>query len=210
VKSYNCIRSSEKISIDGNIDKAVWRSATAVELTDTVTGDKPLQETSVRLLWDDEFLYIAFDCVDHEIRAVYTGFNDLLFEEDVVEVFIDDNKDLKTYIEIEVNPHNAVLHYMIANNLEGRILGYARLENCVRSAVSCSVEIKRTQYEIAIPFTEFPTAPHIPPKTGDTWRINFYRIDRGENGQDEYTAWSPTGEAAFHRPQYFGEIKFCE
>lgn len=41
------------------------------------------------------------------------NYNDLLYLEEVVEVFIDDNEDLKTYMEIEVNPLNALLHYVI-------------------------------------------------------------------------------------------------
>lgn len=208
--SYKCNRVSDKIPMDGNLDKEIWKAADAIELVDTVTGEKPVQSTKVRLLCDREFLYIAFDCEDRDIRATYTGFNDPLYDEDVVEVFIDDNNDLKTYLEFEVNPLNAVLHYSIANNLEGTFLGYARLQNNVLSAVSRKVAEKRTWYEIAIPFTEFAAADHVPPKPGDSWRINLYRIDRGECGQDEYSAWSPTGKVAFHRPQCFGEIRFAE
>ena len=210
MKTYACSRSREKISIDGNLDKEVWKAALKVELVDTVTGEKPVQGTYVCLLWDNEFLYIAFDCEDREIRAAYTGFNDPIYDQDVVEIFIDDNNDLKTYLEFEVNPRNAVLHYMIANNLEGTFLGYARLKNNVISKVVRKEGEKRTWYEIAIPFVEFATADYIPPRSGDVWKLNLYRIDRGENGQDEYSAWALTGKVAFHKPQYFGELRFVE
>ena len=210
LKNYMCSRSKERVSIDGNLDKEVWKAASRVELVDAVTGEKPMQGTNVSLLWDNEFLYIAFDCEDREIRAACTGFNDPLYNEDVMEIYIDDNNDLKTYLEFEVNPRNAILHYMITNNLEGIFLGYARLQNNVVSKVIRKEVEKRTWYEMAIPFVEFATADHIPPKSGDTWKLNLFRVDRGENGQDEYSAWSPTGKVAFHKPKYFGELRFVE
>jgi hypothetical protein len=63
--------------------------------------------------------------------------------------------------------------------------------------------------EIAIPFAECPTAPHIPPRHGDRWRANFYRIDRAKDG-DEFTAWSPTGAIQYHTPARFGYLLFSE
>jgi hypothetical protein len=62
--------------------------------------------------------------------------------------------------------------------------------------------------ELAIPLTEFITSKNVPPQKGDRWLFNLYRIDRGKNGQDEYSAWMPTGEINFHMPQKFGELVF--
>ena len=65
--------------------------------------------------------------------------------------------------------------------------------------------------EIAIPFKDLMTAPNIPPKVGDVWRMNLYRIDRGKTeAEDEYTAWSPTRKIDYHRPQHFGSLRFVE
>jgi hypothetical protein len=61
--------------------------------------------------------------------------------------------------------------------------------------------------EIAIPWEDFVTAPHLPPLSGDRWRINLYRIDRYQ-GQEELSAWSPTGQPTFHVPGQFGELIF--
>ena len=64
--------------------------------------------------------------------------------------------------------------------------------------------------EIAIPFNEFTTAPNIPPKAGDKWLMNLYRIDRPEDGNDEYSAWQPTGAEQYHLPDKFGELVFID
>ena len=65
--------------------------------------------------------------------------------------------------------------------------------------------------EIAVPFKDLLTAPNIPPKAGDVWRMNLYRIDRGKTeAEDEYTAWSPTRKIDYHRPQHFGSLQFVD
>ena len=57
---------------------------------------------------------------------------------------------------------------------------------------------------------EFVTASNNPPLSGDCWGINFYRIDRKENKEGEYSAWSATGKIDFHMPKKFGELIFVE
>ncbi|MCX7712037.1 MAG: carbohydrate-binding family 9-like protein [Clostridia bacterium] len=207
---YHCKKTKERIVIDGNIQKPQWRDIEEISLVDTVTGNKPQQDTRVRLAWDDEFLYAAFECEDRYIKATMTEYNDPLYEEEVVEIFIDDDCDLKTYIEVEVNPLNTLLHYGIHNNLKGSFLKFARTDKVVDTAVVVSEDEKKWKVEIAIPFSELIIAPNIPPKSGDRWRMNFYRIDRGQFGEDEYSAWKPTGVVNFHMPEKFGEIVFVE
>jgi hypothetical protein len=61
--------------------------------------------------------------------------------------------------------------------------------------------------EMVIPFAAFPEVN--PPRPGDVWRANFYRIDRAD--PPEFTAWSPTLEspANFHVPERFGYLAFA-
>ncbi len=48
------------------------------------------------------------------------------------------------------------------------------------------------------------------PREGETWRVNFFRIDRHPEKGDEYSAWQPTmkNPADFHVPAAFGTIRF--
>lgn len=208
MKQYLCKKVNDNIQIDGQLDKPEWKEAEAVNLYETVTGGLPKQATYAKLLWNDQFLYISFQCEDDYINATMNGYNDKLYNEEVVEVFIDDDRNLKTYIEIEVNPLNALLHYSIQNDLKGRFLGFARVEKVIQTAVM--VKEGSWSVELAIPLTEFLSASNVPPKAQDKWRINLYRIDRPKNGEDEYSAWSPTGKVNFHLPETFGELVFVE
>jgi hypothetical protein len=210
MKTYCCTKIKSDLEINGDIEKPEWKDALGVHLVETAEGTVPKQKTVAKMLWSDNYLYISYHCEDSFINATLTGYNDLLYDEEVVEAFIDDNSDLKTYIEINLNPLNALLHYSIFNNLKGYSSSYARVGKKIITAIRRNDEEGFWDAEIAVPLAEFITAPNIPPKDGDKWRINLYRIDRPKDGEDEYSAWSPTGKIAYHIPDKFGEITFKE
>jgi hypothetical protein len=210
MRTYICKKINENITIDGDIDKLQWQEIKEVNLVDTCTGKAPKQVTTAKMMWNAKFLYVSFHCIDNYIHATMTEYNDKLYEEEVVEIFVDDNGDMKTYIEIEVNPLNTLLHYCVYNNLEDKVACYAKVQKNVTTAVRRHEEHSSWSVEIAIPFSEFITAPHIPPKPGDRWMINLYRIDRPQNSQVEYTAWSPTEVKNYHVPQKFGGLVFSK
>lgn len=211
MKSYSCKKLNEDFKVDGNINKAQWNGIEELLLGDRKSGETPKQGTKAKIAWTDNFLYVSYHCEDDYIFATMTGYNDKIYEEEVVEIFIDDDSDLKTYIEIEVNPLNALLHYCVHNCLKGRILTFARTEKTIETAVYRDDEKGFWDVEIAIPFNEFYTAPNIPPKPGDKWLMNLYRIDKHKGGGGEYTSWSPIGDSkSFHTPKCFGELVFEE
>lgn len=196
---YICKYTDKPIKIDGNLAKIQWQKANRVNLVDVVTGAKPAQQTTAMMLWDDNFLYAAFDCEDNGIIANMTEYNDLIYNEDVVELFIDSDGSGELYTELEVNPNNAILHYLV-RNIQGEKFAFARVDEVVTSAV-CKLEGK-THYEFAIPLSELSSNFN----SNNKWRFNFYRIDRGET--DEYTAFSPTGAVNYHVPKNFADLEF--
>ncbi len=208
MENYKCRRTANPIVIDGNLNKPEWEQAQKVSLVETVTGNAPKQKTWSKLLWDDTNLYVAFYCEDDYINAKMTNYNDPIFEEEVVEIFIDDDSDRKTYIEIELSPLNTLLHYFIYNNLEGDIVTFAKVKKTMDCAIYDNREENYWAAEMAIPLHEFVTAANNPPKPGDKWRMNLYRIDRPEDGSGEYSAWQPTGAIQFHSPDKFGVLEF--
>lgn len=210
LNTYYCKKINNPIIIDGDVNKPQWKDIQPIILVDTVTGDAPKQKTTCKLMWDDIFLYAAFLCEDDYINAVMTSFNDPIYDEEVVEIFLDDNCDLKTYIEIEVNPLNTLLHYSMHNDLKGNKIAFARVEEKIITKVQRDDVKGVWSVEMAIPFSEFLTAPNIPPKDGDKWLMNLYRIDRPISAEDEYSAWQPTGAVNYHMPERFGNLIFVE
>ncbi|HCS75502.1 MAG TPA: hypothetical protein DIW17_16710 [Clostridiales bacterium] len=205
---YKCKKTVKPIVIDGNLNKHEWEQAQKVSLVGTVIGEIPKQKSWAKLLWDEENLYAAFYCEDDYINAKMTNYNDPIYDEEVVEIFLDDDSDQKTYIEIELSPLNTLLHYFIYNNLDGKIITFAKVKKTTKCAIYDNREENYWTAEMAVPMSEFVTAPNNPPQPGDKWRMNLYRIDRPEDGSDEHSAWQPTGEIQFHKPEKFGTLEF--
>jgi hypothetical protein len=56
------------------------------------------------------------------------------------------------------------------------------------------------------------TKVSLPPKPGDTWRVNFYSQEFKDWRRDEveHYIWVPTGKVSCHIPSAWGYIVFTE
>ena len=214
--TYRCRKTRKPPAVDASIAPRIWGLAEPAPLRLADTGKPPVQPTEARLLYDDEFLYVAFHSVDNDVWGSFTHRDDPICREEAVEIFMDTSGRARSYIEIEVSPLNTVYDLYILN--DPRCPPYRTLAewNCAGLRTAVHVESEMTakgkvfkfwNCEMAIPFNQMHDAPNLPPRPGDRWRINLYRIDRG-HARDEYSAWSPTGALTFHRPDKFGELLF--
>ncbi|MBK8884209.1 MAG: carbohydrate-binding family 9-like protein [Bacteroidales bacterium] len=104
--SYICYRTSSPISVDGDLDKAVWRNARRSQrFVDMISGTPGFFNTQAAALWDDEALYIAFWIEEPFVEARLTKRDSTIFQENDVEVFIDGGD---CYYEFEINALNTV------------------------------------------------------------------------------------------------------
>lgn len=195
------------IEIDGDLTDDGWRHGVTAKLTDAATGEEPARATALSLAWDIEYLYVAFACRDEgPINARLTVRDANLWEEEVVEIFVDADDDQKTYYELEFNPLNTLFDAFVINSGKHWLLRdwtMAGIQHAVGRVEDGWV------VEIALPMAEFGEAVRLPPQVGDTWRANFYRIDRSEPvDRPEMTAWSTIGTNNFHDSAAFGVIEF--
>src|SRR3954462_7513222 len=75
--TYEVHRTATPPRIDGRVDDAAWQSAKAVTFIfpwPNQTGAK--QKTTARLTWDDDNLYVAYECEDSDVTAVRTQRDD--------------------------------------------------------------------------------------------------------------------------------------
>src|SRR5512147_339438 len=102
---YEALKTSVPITIDGRLDEAVWTAVPAVgPFRDNRTGVASVLETDARITYDDNFVYFAFRCADTNVWATRAKRDMHLWEEEVVEVFVQANPSHPSYIELEVNP----------------------------------------------------------------------------------------------------------
>ncbi len=90
-----------------------WNNCDVIELSDTVTGRKPKEASEVRACWSTDYLYLWFLCKDLNIVSDFEQRDDPLFEQDVIEFFIDEEGTGTRYLELEVSPRNIVFDAVI-------------------------------------------------------------------------------------------------
>src|SRR5262245_28739714 len=82
IPRYEVHRARSPIVVDGKLDDAAWKDAATVEFRfpwDKQTGAK--QKTVARLLWNDDYLYLGYDCQDADIVAHYTERDDPTYKD---------------------------------------------------------------------------------------------------------------------------------
>jgi len=233
-----CLRTGDAPLIDGRLDDEVWQIAPWTEDFIDIQGDTnptPRHRTRVRLLWDDEHLYVAADLQEPHVWASLTERDAVIYHDNDFEVFIDPDGDNHLYYELEINALNTVWDLLLIKPYrDGGPAVNAWDIPGLRTAVAIDGTLNdpsdRDQgwsVEIAIPWralTEAAGRP-APPTIGDIWRINFSRVQwRTRNDGGQYTkitdaqtgepvpednwVWSPQGLVAMHYPERWGEVMF--
>lgn len=221
--SYTVLKTTGTITIDGILDEEDWQRAVEAPMNNHRDGSPNPLKTTMRILWDDENLYVGFFCEDNDAWATYDTKDANLWEEEVVEIFIDPDGYQHFYYEYEYNPLNTFLDLVVMNaglRKNGRFGGWFAWDHAgMKNAVYVKGDPKygtNDEYwtvEVALPFDAFWVAANIPPKDGDMWRFNAYRYERPDkNKPKEYwqAAWCPVLKYGFHAPWRFGKIYFKE
>lgn len=210
---YEVARSLTPIAVDGKLDEPVWAKAPVAELVLNAHGSPSRYQTTARLLFDDNFLYISFRSIDDNIWATHRQRDEHLWEEEVVEVFLQPDPHETSYVELEVNPLGAMLDiYLLEVRKPLRYESWNSQNLRWAVQVNGSVDGKggdrEWTCEIAFPLADAVTAPHLPPRAGDRWRMNLYRVEA--RPVPALMAWSPTFKEDFHLPNSFGELLFTD
>ena len=215
--NYLVPRVASPPALDGRGLDGVWASLPPVGPFGLHDGTPARQATWARLGYDATHLYVAFDCVDDDIWGSYRQRDEPVYDEEVVEVFLDFAGLGTEYAEVEVSPHNVVLDG-VNRWLDGRhewdpSWSCAGLQTAVtvRGVLDDLSHLDQGwSATLALPFAGLEVAV---PAPGDRWRANLYRIDRDRRRQvDEFQAWCATqdvGASPFYNvPARFGTLVF--
>jgi hypothetical protein len=193
-----------------------WRPATSV-----TWGPAPYQ-TTFRALWSAEGLYLRFDAADDHPWHTMTRRDDHLWEEEVVEVFLDIDRSGRNYAELEISPANVVCDVRMVQPWPDKQMDFSwDIEGLETSVVPTPGRPAASGNWTALaflPWTAFRTLPSakgvaLPPRPGDRWRFNLFRVKRPggpaapERGAVE-VAWSEPGQPSFHVPAAFRDFVF--
>jgi len=130
--AYPCHRASAPLRIDGVLSEAAWKQAPVFALAETASGKPAPRRYAVRLLRDEQYLYVGFEIEDPDVWA-RVGYHDdevgrayalianhhkccskewQRIEADIhsidkfVKLFFDPDGDGENYVEFHLNPLN--------------------------------------------------------------------------------------------------------
>ena len=230
-KSYLCRRATGPIVIDGNLDDSSWTNADWTSNFVDIQGEaRPLPRfrTRVKMLWDDDYIYIAAQLEEPDVWATLTNHDSVIFHDPDFEVFIDPKGETQPYYEFEMNALNTTWDLM----LDKPYMDGGPPRNEWESGAKTAVKVHGTlnnpadtdqgwTVEIAFPWKVLSEhARHSgPPMENEQWRINFsrveWRITRSHGGYqkipnmpEDNWVWSPQGVVDMHRPEMWGLLQF--
>ena len=233
-RRYQCPRATMPVVIDGMITEFEWLGAPWSELFVDIEGSRrrlPRFGTRMRMMWDDEYLYVAAGMIEPHVWATYDQRDTIVFHENDFEIFIDPDGDTRNYYEIEVNALGTIFDLFLPRTYIDK--GKPDHDwNCpgmrwavhVDGTLNDSADIDHGwTVEFALPWMAFAEpgggGMPCPPRAGDAWRINFSRVQwtteivRGEyrkskSLKEDNWVWSPQGVIDMHRPQRWGFVEF--
>ncbi|MBZ2184718.1 MAG: carbohydrate-binding family 9-like protein [Bryobacter sp.] len=233
-QSYDAKKIRKLLKIDGKIDEKEWRRVSwTQEFRDIEGGQrpKPRYATRAKMMWDDEYLYVAAELEEPDLWASYDRHDMVIFHENDFEVFLDPDGDGLHYFEFEMNALNTGWDLYLAKPYKD---GGKAEDDWEMPGLKTAVHLMGTlndprdrdrgwTLEMAIPWRAFDRGPRaaVPPKPGQQWRVNFSRVEWGleviggkyrkkENLKEDNWVWSVQGLINMHVPEKWGQVRFVD
>lgn len=200
------VRIATPIQLDAAHPALQWEKAQPISFCADWQGKNsdPQRQTTVRLLWDAQTLYLHFECRYRDLFVFddsdRNGRRDHLWDRDVAEVFLQpDPSRLHEYKELEISPNGMWI------DLDIFPTGRADLKSGLERSVFLHPASHTWTAEIAIPIKSL-TKTFDPAKV---WKVNFFRVE-GKQEPRSYFSWQATHtpQPNFHVPEVFGVLHF--
>ena len=191
------VRTKQAPVIDGNLNDECWKKAARIDTFVRMNG-KPLEKqwTTVFILYDDDALYLAFECRHPEIarmKTTCTKRDQEICMDDSVEIFLDPGRTQSDYYHFMVNSKG--VYYDAFGYRQGSVYN---AEGNAQFPLKTSIGESAWYLEMALPYSIFS----FPAEMKNTWGINFCR---NMPGFAPLSQAFPTGEG-FHVPGKFGVL----
>lgn len=236
-KHYIVGKTNFDLEIDGIANEEAWDKANFTEPFVDIEGLKtPQYRTQVKMLWDDQFLYVYAELEEPHVWGNIKKRDSVIYWNNDFEVFLDPSRDGRTYGEIEINALGTVWDLFLDKPY--RVGGKANFHwnlNQLQSAVHIEGSLNDPgdidslwTVEMAIPLKpliELKNRPKSLPKEGEQWSINFSRVQwehelideaykkkrkDGKLLRESNWVWTPQLTINMHQPEHWGTLQFTE
>lgn len=201
-------RSSEQvITIDGRIGSSEWEGYEQLPLQLSSSDKQELQSTTVRMAWDEEYIYALYEVADTHIVANQTAHDGQVYFDDCVEVFLSPvHKIDSIYFGFEMNSIGTFYDFVFFPNFGNKgnylITGYNPTGVEIKTSIIPGEKQGTTKgwiHEVAIPIIALNTFTNAAPVAeGSEWKFQLSRWDYQPNDQSAFSALEKTGENSPH------------
>jgi len=207
------------LQVDGRLTEPDWDRAETLSITQVFhpkDSTAPVPAGTVKILWDDAYLYLGFSSEDDDIWSFSEEPDDTLWLGDVVEFFIKPSAESLTYYEFVMAPNGTLYDARYASRGAGGIPRFRTWSSGARVATTIEGtdgdwEDTDTGYqvEVAIPWTAF-TAENVPP-VRETWTFGAFRYDYSKSYAAPYLLMSvPVSTHGFHNYEAYQDLFFVK
>jgi hypothetical protein len=221
-KTYECQRATKPLHINGKLNDSAWKKASwTTDFVDIQGAAKPNPRfrTRIKMLWDDQYLYIAAELEEPDVKATILQHDAVIFHDNDFEVFIKPLPQTESYYEFEMNAFNTSWDlYLNRPYTKGGKADNSWEIPDLKTAVTIQGSINKSvdkdhgwTLEIAYPWTAFQSRqPEVTqPHPGSEWRVNFSRVEwkTGQPKEDNWV-WTPQSVINMHVPEHWGYLHF--
>lgn len=221
-RTYRIRRAMARPGLDGDWDSEVWTRADTAHINlFRPEGSNHHPDTRVKVLYDEEGLYLIFRVYDQFVRCLATEYQGHVYEDACVEFFVQPRREAG-YFNFEMNCGGVLLlkyiedarrtedgfekFFDVPPELGSDVVAFHSLNAPIEEEIGDPIEWR---VEYAIPFSLFEH--YVGPLgkvSSQTWRGNFYKCADGSS-HPHWASWAPIGrELNFHVPAHFAPMKF--
>ena len=237
-RRYVSYRAPMPIDVDGKLDESAWAAAPWSETFIDIEGESrphPRFRTRARMLWDDEYFYVAAEMEEPDLWGTLEERDSVIFRDNDFEVFIDPDGDTHAYYELEVNARGTPWDLLLIKPYRD---GGPAVNGWDIAGLRVGIDTRGTlnkpgdsddgwSVEIAMPWKILKEAApgNRRPTPGEQWRVNFSRVEwLVDAASGRYTkrlkpasndplpeanwVWSPQGAIDMHMPERWGYVQF--
>lgn len=224
---FKVSKAKGSITIDGSVNERSWDRTEARSFDFFYDEQIPdgKQKTDLRMLWDDENLYLLYECEDKFLNSSEMQRDGPTYLDDCAEIFLIPVPDsLDTHFGIEINLLKTVSDFIYFNN-------YYKGEDKILRSFDPEIEIELVfngtlndnsdedsgwVMEIAVPLRIFEELQNLfPVQKGSRWAFQAARQDRNSLN-DTYRSKSTIfpiydlKKGGFHQSGRFGFMEFVD
>ncbi len=228
---YVCLKTESAPVIDGSLADMCWQKAPFSDAFCDISGEgfpEPYRKTQVKMLWDDDFLYIGAELEEPFLQGSITGRDEIVWKDNDFEVFLDPDGDGRNYYELEINSLGTVFDLFLEGPYRCPERPYIMFQwDC--PGLVAAVKVHGTLNDDSDVDSGWTVEMAIPQKAvspefdkvlvaGNYLRTGFSRVEwqwengehmKGEDGStlpENNWTWGPTGMIAMHMPERWGYV----